>query len=170
MRIDTINVHIHPPAALAQALLAAIARPAFDEPDPEAPAAADTAAAPVPPAIGEPWPGIEGSVYAGLTRAEDGQPDGHLVLLAEKPEADLPWKQAIKWAGGLGNGSRLPTRWESALLYANLREQFDTDAWYWTSTQCSASRAWFQYFYYGTQLDDSKSVEARARAVRRFDA
>jgi len=40
------------------------------------------------------------------------------------------------------------------------------EAWYWSSTQYSASSAWYQYFYYGSQNGNNKSHEGRARAVR----
>jgi len=119
------------------------------------------------PSIGEIWP-EQGGIYAGVSRGEDGAPDAHLVLLEAVPEQDLNWADALKWADGLGNGARLPTRFEAALLYANLHDKLDTERWHWTGTQSSASSAWIQYFSYGIQSDGSKSSEARARAVRRF--
>lgn len=118
------------------------------------------------PRIGQPWPA--GGIYAGVSRGEDGEPDAHLVLLAEKPEGDLAWQAAVDWAKGLGDGARLPTRFESALLYAHLQDQFETDRWHWTGTQYSASYAWGQFFDLGNQGISAKSYEARARAVRRF--
>jgi hypothetical protein len=121
------------------------------------------------PAIGDPWPDV-GGAYAGVARAEDGQPDGHLVLLDDVPDAELKWADAVKWAQDLGNGARLPTRFESALLYANLQKEFSAEGWYWTGTQYSAGYAWLQDFDYGGQNFDVKSYEARARAVRRFAA
>ena len=120
-----------------------------------------------PPAIGQPWPGIDG-VYAGISRGEGGEPDAHLVLLNAKPERALNWEDAKAWAAGLGDGTRLPTRFESALLYAHLQDQFDTSRWHWTGTQCSSRNAWGQDFDHGSQDDGGKKSEARARAVRRF--
>ena len=108
--------------------------------------------------------------YAGLSRGEDGQPDGHLVLLDAVPEEELKWADAVEWAEGLGDGARLPTRLESALLYANLRDKFDTGCWYWTGTQYSADNAWLQFFGYGYQDGCDKEDAGRARAVRRFPA
>jgi hypothetical protein len=127
------------------------------------------AAAPVAPfpAIGQPWPGY-GGFYAGLSRGESGQPDAHLVLLDTEPTKDLTWSAAVAWAEGLGDGARLPTRFESALLYANLKDRFKTDDWYWTGTQYSESYAWSQYFNYGSQYGTGKKYAAHARAVRRF--
>ena len=122
------------------------------------------------PAIGAKWPGAIDGIYAGVSRGENGEPDGHLVLLSAKPEEDLTWKDAKAWAEGLGNGARLPTRFESALLYANLRDQFDLNEWYWTGTvyESSPSYAWLQLFDYGLQLGNRQSLEFRARAVSRF--
>jgi len=127
------------------------------------------AAAVIPPAIGQPWPGVDG-IYAGVSRGEDGHPDAHLVLLNARPSGELNWKDAVAWAAGVGEDTHLPTRFESALLYAHLRDQLDTDYWHWTSTQFSAAYAWTQLFYTGSQYYDIKSYEARARAVRRFTA
>jgi hypothetical protein len=130
--------------------------------------ATSPAAAPSPiPAIGQPWPGIEGSAYAGLSRGEDGQPDAHLVLLPDLPASELNWKDAKAWAHSVGG--QLPTRRESALLYAQVFDKVEVDAgWYWTGTQCSDGFAWIQSFGDGVQLYYGKKYEARARAVRRF--
>ena len=118
-------------------------------------------------AIGQRWP-YQSGIYAGIARGMDSEPDGHLILLPEIPEKDLCWADAVKWAEGLGDGARLPTRFESALLYANLQDKLDSDRWHWTGTQYSSYHAWFQHFNYGNQYDRYKDVEARARAVRRF--
>ncbi|HYW57714.1 MAG TPA: SUMF1/EgtB/PvdO family nonheme iron enzyme [Polaromonas sp.] len=109
-----------------------------------------------------------GGIYAGISRGEDGQPDGHLFLLDDKPASKLDWADAKTWAESLGNGARLPTRFESALLYANLQDQLDQDNWHWTGTQYSDSNAWNQRFGDGNQHDFGKSYEARCRAVRRL--
>ena len=63
----------------------------------------------------------------------------------------------------------LPSQAEMHLLAANLKDQFEQDDWYWTSTQYSSITAWLQDFSYGTQSSSLKDVEARARAVRRFN-
>ena len=122
-----------------------------------------------PPAIGQAWP-EHGGIYAGLARGEDGKPDAHLVLLDELSPGKMRWADAVKWAEGLGNGARLPTRCESALLYSQLHDKVDDNYWYWTGTQYSDSIAWIQDFYDGYQLIYPKSAEGRARAVRRFPA
>ena len=162
MRIDTVNIHFNQPSAKATAALQALLRTSAQAP---------TAAAPDPtdmPAIGDPWPGICG-IYAGLSRGENGDADAHLVLLTAKPSGKLDWKAATAWAEALGDGARMPTRDESALLYAHLRDQF-LEGWHWTSTQYSESNAWVQYVGNGGQVYDGKEYEGHARAVRRFPA
>lgn len=106
--------------------------------------------------------------YAGVMLDEDGKPSHHLFLLNAKTDKRMKWKEAVEWAAGLGAGVSLPTRFEIALLYANLQSQFDTGAWYWTSTQYSEGGAWNQGFDNGGQYVDDKSCEGRARAVRRL--
>jgi hypothetical protein len=147
----TINMA---PGPMASALLAAFSeqqttRPVDDE----------------PPAIGCPW---RGGIYAGIVAADADNLDGHLVLLFDKPDSKLNWADANSWAAGLGDGARLPTRFESALLYANVQSHIETGHYYWTGSQYSEGGAWNQDFIDGFQDDNSKSFEARARAVRRF--
>jgi len=62
----------------------------------------------------------------------------------------------------------LPSQAEAHLQAANLKDEFNQDDFYWTSTQYSAGGAWGQYFYYGNQGLDHKDAEGRARAVRRL--
>ena len=123
------------------------------------------------PRINTVWPG-QGGIYMGIARGLDGQPDAHLILAADIPENDgsINWAAAGEWAKGLSvdghSDFSLPTRSQAALLYANGADRFMTDDWYWTSSEYSERLAWIQDFYYGYQLDDDKSHEARARAVR----
>lgn len=107
---------------------------------------------------------IAGGLYAGITTGTDGSAYA-LILLADKPSRRLDWPAAMAWAESLQ--ATLPTRPEGALLLANLRDQFDP-TWHWLGEQYSAGYAWYQDFGYGTQDNDDKSVEDRARAVRRF--
>ena len=116
------------------------------------------------PAIGE---RTHGGIYAGLSRGESGESDAHIILLDAAPEDDLDWADAVKWAQSLGDGARLPTRFESALLYANLQDQF-INKWHWTGTQYGAYTAWNQNFHDGNQDSYGKSYEGRALAVRRL--
>lgn len=108
----------------------------------------------------------EGELYAGLLLGKDGAPDIHLVLLPGAA-ADVTWGQAKAFA--VTAGGELPTRREQALLFANLKEEFEP-RWYWSCEQhaSSPSNAWLQYFYNGLQYNNRKSYEGRARAVRRL--
>jgi len=127
--------------------------------------------APSTPKIGEPWPG-QGGIYAGVTRGVDGGSDCHLILAIEVPEKRLAWKAGNAWAAKLKVDEHadfhMPTRDESALLYANVRDNFDPSAWYWTGTQYSDDSAFDQGFDYGYQDYGGKKYEGRVRAVRRF--
>lgn len=108
----------------------------------------------------------EGEVYAGLSRDSETGAWHHLVMLPGMGE-DLTWKAAIKWAKSVGG--ELPTRDESALLYANVRDQIDTDDWYWTATPGAGDErgAWLQDFLNGNQTSYHEDTSYRARAVRR---
>jgi hypothetical protein len=162
MHIENVHIHLAPgqgPSATEFAKVLGFSA--------EGRIQAASAIATTPPAIGQPWPGIDG-VYAGLSRGENGEPDAHLVLLNALPDRDMKWDDADAWAQSLGDGARLPSRFESALLYANLQDKVDTERWHWTGTQYSSGHAWYQYFDYGGQDGSSKKFEARARAVRRL--
>jgi hypothetical protein len=123
-----------------------------------------------PPAIGEVWPG-QGGIYAGVARGRDGEPDYHLILCAEAPTTDFNWQAALEFSKTIvADGHKdftVPSRWESALLYANLQDKLDDDYWHWTSTQSSEHHAFSQHFYYGGQSTYSKDSERRCRFVRR---
>lgn len=110
-----------------------------------------------------------GERYAGAILNEDGTVAHHTILMASEPDGRLTWQDAMAWASDVGG--ELPSRREQALLFANLREQFQS-AWYWSSEAHAndASYAWRQYFGYGTQDYDPKSYEVLARAVRRLPA
>jgi hypothetical protein len=117
----------------------------------------------IPAAIGA---AFEGGLYAGIVRGVAGAPDQHVILLPGAAE-DVTWDQAQAFAAEAGG--ELPTRSEQALLYANLKDQFEGD-WYWSGEQhaSSPSIAWIQYFLNGVQSNFRKSYEGRARAVRRL--
>lgn len=109
----------------------------------------------------------DGEVYAGLSRDPDTGAWHHLVLLPATTDKDLTWQEAIDWAKSVAG--ELPTRSESALLYANVRDQIDQDYWHWTATPHASepSWAWGQYFGGGGQNHGHKGYRTRARAVRR---
>lgn len=111
-----------------------------------------------------------GEHYAGLIVGKDGEPSYHLVLLPGEAE-EIPFVEANEWAvrqGGEYEAS-LPTRREQALLYANLKEQFQS-AWYWSSEKraSAAGWAWCQCFGNGSQSNCNQVGQLRARAVRRL--
>ena len=109
----------------------------------------------------------EGEHYAGIIIDNaTGKPTHHLILIPQQPDTILTWHESIDWAASIS--AELPTRQESALLYANLKPAFEP-TWYWTSTQYAsyASDAWFQLFDDGTQDYCPKDYEGRVRAIRR---
>lgn len=126
------------------------------------------------PRIGQPWPG-QGGIYVGLARGIHGAADEHLVLLPGATATKLTHAQALQWASEqTADGHtdyHLPSRDESALLYAHVRDRIDVDYWHWTSSEgYSASYAWNQDFLDGYQNDVLKGAEGAAVAVRRFAA
>lgn len=130
----------------------------------------DTTTPATPGAISSRVPAIDiadGETYAGLARDPETGAWHHLVLLPTTSDKELTWQEAIDWATSAGG--ELPTRFESALLYANVRDQIDTDYWYWTSTQHAAGPdwAWCQLFDDGSQTCNHEDSHNRARAVRR---
>jgi len=108
-----------------------------------------------------------GEEYAGVILGKDGAPNHHLILLPGDQD-DINWADAKKWAAEIGG--ELPSRREQALLFANVKEQFE-DRYYWSGEQHASDSAcaWCQYFDNGTQGYDTKSTKLRARAVRRLE-
>ncbi len=119
------------------------------------------------PAIGAPWPGIDG-IYAGIVGAEGNHGDSHLVMLNARATGRLNHSNALQWAESLQAGSRLPTKKEGALLFANLRAELAEERWIWLQPQSSASTAWYQLFYYGNQGYDDLEAKGGVRAVLRL--
>jgi len=113
------------------------------------------------PAIGE---ALAGGLFAGLTTTAAGQHYA-VVLLPAKPSGRLHWQAAMDWAAE--QQAELPSRPVAALLFANLKPQFE-EAWHWTNEplEDDGSDAWGQYFGNGSQGSSHKSYEGRARAVR----
>ena len=176
MQLHIENVNIHLPQrqqTMASALLDALVRKAMEDGDEGQPADAEIDRKPsgVTPKIGEYWIG-QGGIYAGMCRGRDGDPDYHLILCKDAPEQGFKWQAALDHAKTIeADGHQditVPTRWESPILYANLQDQFDTDYWYWTSTQSSESGAWYQRFFSGSQGTSLKVYERRVRFVRRL--
>lgn len=108
----------------------------------------------------------DGEEYAGLILGKDGVPDHHVVLLPGEAQ-EVSWSAAREWASGIGGD--LPSRRELALLYANLREQFQR-VWYWSSEpqEPRSHLVWGQNFTSGIQTMYGRPFRGRARAVRRL--
>ncbi len=108
----------------------------------------------------------EGEFYAGLILGKETQPDHHLILLPGEAE-EVSWSAAREWAAAAGG--ELPTRRELALLYANLREQFQR-LWYWSCEpqEPRSQLVWGQNFTSGIQTMYGRPFRGRARAVRRM--
>jgi len=106
-----------------------------------------------------------GEEYAGIILGKNGDSDHHLILLPGEAES-VNWNHAKEFAAKAGG--ELPTCREQSLLYVNLKECFQERA-YWSGEQhaANADYAWYQLFYYGNQLYDTKNYSLRARAVRR---
>ena len=123
------------------------------------------------PKIGQHWPEQNG-IYAGIARGFDGEPDGHIVLLDDMPpEEEMNWKDGMAWAAGLGDGARLPNRFEMALIGANINDKISPEGYYWSASEYSAPYAWVQYWLSsvpGYQFNFNKTVAYYVRAVRRL--
>ena len=123
------------------------------------------------PHIGQPWPEQDG-IYAGIARGFDGEPDGHIILLDDRPpDKKTNWKNAVVWAASLGNGSRLPTRFEAALIGANIGDKISQPGFYWSASEYSTAYAWYQYWGSGSpgyQFSTNKTDATYVRAVRRL--
>ena len=111
----------------------------------------------IPLATGETYVGTIITRHAGY----------HLILLPGQVEGKN-WADATAWAESIGGTP--PSRFESMLLFATLKDQFD-EAWYWTSAEraLGSEFACGQDFGIGSQHYDHKSLGLRARAVRRLD-
>jgi hypothetical protein len=107
-----------------------------------------------------------GERYAGIVLGEDGAPAHHLILLPGDAD-DVSWSAAKEWA--TEQGGELPTRREQALLFANLKGEFEERA-YWSAEEHESESgwAWYQDFGNGHQYYDPQYGAFRARAVRRF--
>ena len=104
--------------------------------------------------------------YAGIALDATGKPTHHLILTPQQPAERLSCDKAMAWAASIG--VELPTRQESALLYANLKPHFK-DAWYWSSEQHAGYKvcAWRQHFDDGYQDNGCKDEKSYVRAIRR---
>ena len=109
----------------------------------------------------------DGEEYVGLIVSADGSKKHHLFLLPGERES-INWKDAKEWAKSIGG--ELPDRCEGALLFATMKDEFKSEA-YWTREQHAADSgcAWYQNFSYGYQGGSVIGNVLRARAVRRLE-
>jgi hypothetical protein len=107
----------------------------------------------------------DGELYAGIILGKNA-PNQHVILLAGDEKVPS-WDRGIEFAADCGGD--LPTRREQSLLFANLKDHFQS-AWYWSSEQHAAypDCAWTQNLGSGYQDHYHKTFEGRARAVRRL--
>jgi hypothetical protein len=120
-----------------------------------------------PCAINEKWPGTD-ATYAGISLSSDHSQAVHLLLWPESDSTELDHNDATAVAATVNpeTGSHLPTRIQYLTLFQNLREHFDKDACYWTSTKTESGKSAFcQDFNNGSQYYDNLSAECRVRAV-----
>jgi hypothetical protein len=96
--------------------------------------------------------------------ARDGLANTRALCASEHDHPAAQWAAALEIEGH--RDFYLPSRFELALCYANVRELFE-ERWHWSSTQYSPYGAWVQYFDDGTQTSVLKDYDYRARAVRR---
>lgn len=172
LHIETVNIHLpQRQKNMASAFFDALLRKAMDGGEEGQPVDAEIerAATGAFPKIGEYWPG-QGGIYAGIARGWNGAADYPLILGIDAPAISVKWQAAIDHAKTIeADGHcdfRLPSKTESALLYANLKDLFDTDHWYWVGEQYSEDTAWIQFFNDGHQLYLDKDYEHRVRFVR----
>ena len=109
---------------------------------------------------------LSGEHYAGIITGKDGELSYHVILI-DGDLMDVAWDNAKELAANAGG--ELPTRREQALLYANLKEQFQESA-YWSCEEYASGSgyAWYQVFDDGYQGYDFKGHKLRARFVRRL--
>lgn len=106
-----------------------------------------------------------GEAYAGVVLDERGNLKHHLVLLPQRPDERLNWKDAIAWAKEVGGD--LPTRQEQSLLFANCKPHLEAD-WHWSSEvyEPNSEYAWCCHFSRGTQHYGRQNHGGCAVAVR----
>jgi hypothetical protein len=112
------------------------------------------------------WGGY-GHRVDGADSRIDGMANTKAILLADGEHPAAEW--ASKYTKDGHSDFYLPSQREQSLCYATIPDLFETDDWYWSSTQYSAGSAWFQVFGDGFQLTAYKYTTGRARAVRRIE-
>lgn len=108
--------------------------------------------------------GEYGKDVPGTSSRTDGKANTDAMVLASCPAAlrvrELTIDGHSDWY--------LPSLGELNSAAANVPELFNTDGWYWTSTQTSRYHAFVQALEYGNSNWYSKDRERRVRAFRRI--
>lgn len=114
------------------------------------------------PVIGTPW---HDGKFAGLTVFEN-RPFGLVLLPGELQRED--WDKSGDWAKSLAG--ILPSRFDQLVLLQNMKGEFKTDVYYWSSEQRAGhpDSAYVQYFGDGIHYWTHRSRKCAARAVRRI--
>lgn len=109
-------------------------------------------------------PLAEGEIYIGAIGDNNG--DVYHVILLPGNNNHTTFADALEWAKSIGGD--LPTRVEQAMLWGSRKGEFNKN-WYWSneSNHFDSNSAWYQSFGYGVQRTSLKTLELRARAVRR---
>ncbi len=106
--------------------------------------------------------GEDGKEVTGTSSRSNGKGNTDAMVLANCPAALRVREISIDGHTDFF----LPSLGELNSAAANVPELFNTDGWYWTSTQFSRSLAFAQGFEYGNSGWDGKDNEHRARAFR----
>ncbi|GAC1664629.1 MAG: hypothetical protein PVS3B2_00570 [Candidatus Dormibacteraceae bacterium] len=105
---------------------------------------------------------LEGGTFQGIVTLPNGT-HAAIVLLADKPDKLLTWKDAKAWAKSVDG--ELPNRPAAVILFANAKDQFEP-RWHWLGEDFDGSDAWVQGFDYGGQDWNYVTSKLCARAVR----
>ena len=141
-----------------------------DHESPAAPAATELQTIHLP-RIGQLWR-EQGGIFAGLAAGQNPSEQYALILGPEAPRA-LTWDAALEWARALTIDGHsdfdLASRNDGSVLFGNTKSALVAD-WHWLNAQYAGggAYAWFQSFSYGYQDTNHKSLQLRARAVRRL--
>lgn len=110
--------------------------------------------------------GEYGQKIEGADSRIDGAANTKAILAADGDHPAAQW--AAQYTKDGHSDFYLPAQREQNLCFATIPDKFETDDWYWTSTQSSAGYAWTQDFDDGSQGHAGKDYAGRARAVRRL--
>jgi hypothetical protein len=95
------------------------------------------------------------------------QLDGFEYRLGAQAPDELDWQEAKEWCDSVGG--ELPNRQVLLACYLNddIKAEFAAGD-YWSSTEFSATYAWFQYFTNGYHYNGNKAYSLYVRAVKKY--